>query len=201
VNDPDRFTLNQLAPTPPKRRTTLVVSVIVGVVVLVAAAATIAVVLTRQATKPASATASYAPLFPTGAATTAAAAATASVQQYAGAVNPSVKSIRESWTRYREQACATDTRGESLVCALAPQGFDLEAKTLVLRLTGAAKPGVPAYIGKPPAEISKLVADTITAAQAVDDAIADNSSDVSPLAVFLPVGRLMTVLDGWDPYL
>ncbi|HEY8453865.1 MAG TPA: hypothetical protein VIL54_17010, partial [Natronosporangium sp.] len=89
------------------------------------------------------------------------------------------------------------TEDQGLACRVYPLTLDAEAKTLVLKLTGAQKPGVPAYIGPPPAEIERLVADTIAAAEAVDAAM----DGPDPYSHWFTVSRLLGTLDRWEPYL
>lgn len=73
------------------------------------------------------------------------------------------------------------------------------ADTLVLSLTGAAKPGVPGYIGPPPAEIGRLVTDTVTAARRVVDAIpAGGEAKDGQFAV---AASLSNALGRWTPYI
>jgi hypothetical protein len=131
--------------------------------------------------------------------TASAGAKTASVQQYAGVANASVKSIRETWASYEDDGCAIDD--SEVRCSAWVMSLDLEAQTLVLSLTGAAKPGVPAYIGAVPDELTALVAETIDKGQALDDSITDDGEPASPGAVFQAGGALQTTLDKWDPYL
>jgi hypothetical protein len=118
------------------------------------------------------------------------------VQQYAGLVNSSMKEIRETWQKYEAELCGV--RATSLVCKVTPMTLDLQVQTLLLNLAAAAKPGIPAYIGKPPAEIEKLVADTVAADQTVDLAI-DSTGEPSS-GMQRAVINLMGVLDRWDPY-
>jgi hypothetical protein len=74
-----------------------------------------------------------------------------------------------------------------------------EGKILALHLEGAAKPGVPAFIGAPPKEIERLVADTRQAAQAVADL--GETDPIDEVAMSFVVKKLIGVLDRWQPYL
>jgi hypothetical protein len=125
---------------------------------------------------------------------------TASVQQYAGIANSSIKSMRETWTAYKDDGCPIDD--SEIRCSADALTLDIQAQTLVKRLDGAAKPGVPAFIGDPPAELVGLVQETIEKAQAVDDSV-DESGDIvgGGGALFQSGGSLMTTLDKWDPYI
>lgn len=78
--------------------------------------------------------------------------------------------------------------------------LDLQAQTIDLKLTGAARPGVPAYIGAPPDEIARLVADTKTAAQHLASIINDDNS-ADPGTLFAAGNALEDVLERWQPYI
>lgn len=84
------------------------------------------------------------------------------------------------------------------------------AQTLNLVLEGAQKPGATAYIGTPPDEIKSIVADTMTAADALVSASEKAKSCTNtpasadcPKALFL-VFRAMTGMQtqfaAWRPY-
>jgi hypothetical protein len=127
-------------------------------------------------------------------------AQTATVRQYASAVSPPIKSLSETYQKYKDNPCAlrTDNTGD-LVCGLSALTFNAEAQTLSLTLTGATKRGVPAYIGEPPAEIRALVTNTIIAAQDLVTATAPGQTDSATM--FSSLTELMAILDRWDPYL
>lgn len=124
----------------------------------------------------------------------------ATVRQYASAVSPPIKAIRGTWASYRSHVCTPSSDPGDLTCGLAPLTLNVQAHTLIVTLTGAATPGVATYIGKPPAELEKLVADTLNAAQGLLSVTDANNKGTS--AQVLTAGTtLMTVLDRWDPYL
>jgi hypothetical protein len=207
VTSPEPFNLSQLAgPQPPrKRRIGLIIAAIVAGVLAVAAGTAAATVALSSRGKPAT-TASptwkslYADGGPAQPAASTTATKTATVQQYASAVSPPIKGLRDSYATYRSNLCAArDASSSTLVCDLTVMSLGTDAKTLSLVLTGAVKPGVPAYIGPPPAEIEKLVSDTIRAADTVASAL-DSDGKAGP-EFFLVVSSLMTTLDRWDPYL
>jgi hypothetical protein len=124
----------------------------------------------------------------------------ATVRQYASAVSPPIKSLRKTWAGYDANGCGVKNDPTDLACGLAPTTLNMETQTLVLTMIGAAKPGAPAYIGKPPAELEKLILDTVDAAQGLTDVTDPNHKGTSP-QVFMAGSKLMTVLDRWDPYL
>jgi hypothetical protein len=121
----------------------------------------------------------------------------ATVQQYAGVVNSSMKEIRDTWQKYQAEGCHIGV--SSLPCKLMPMTLDTLAQTLAIKLTSAAKPGIPAYIGKPPSEIEKLVTNTMSAVQAVDASIDESGQPAAGMS--FAVNDLMDVLDRWDPYI
>lgn len=121
----------------------------------------------------------------------------ASVEQYAGIVNSSMKDIRKAWDTYEDEFCALDS--SSVPCKLTPMTLDTLVQTLVVKLQGAAKPGVPAYIGKPPAEIEKLVTDTINAAQVVDALINESGAPLAGMGG--QMNELLSVFDRWEVYI
>jgi hypothetical protein len=93
--------------------------------------------------------------------------------------------------------------------ALSTYRLSIQAKTLVLALEGAAKPGVPAYIGAPPAELQHLYDETITNAREVGDAAEqvaqcgaypDPCDDKATGSLLLFAGQLESTLKGWRPY-
>jgi hypothetical protein len=123
----------------------------------------------------------------------------ATVGQYAGVVNAAAGDYAETWSEFSIQCLVPPTLDDPL-CQLKMLGLDANANTIALSLTGAAKPGVPAYIGAPPAEIEKLVADTTAAAQVVADVITDDTT-ANPGELFAAGNRLEDVLERWEPYL
>jgi hypothetical protein len=195
---PEYIPQSPFVPEQPKRRNrTFIVAAIVGVVVVAAAAAAIAVGLTRGSTgKPAAKQetrqATSAPIY------TAPPVQTATVQQYASAVSPPIKALRQTYSQYQANGCLLGSG--ALACSLQTQTLKIEAETLAVTITGAAKEGVPAYIGQPPAEIKKLVGDTLYAAQDLDETVGPDGKYEAPI-LFTTLSRLMTTLDRWDPYL
>lgn len=96
-----------------------------------------------------------------------------------------------------------------VVCTMGTLGMEWGAETLNLVLEGAQKPGVPAYVGAPPAEIQTLVTDTVTAsttlvkaAKAADDCVTTDGPDC--MSKLLAFSFAMTGMQGqlaaWDPY-
>jgi hypothetical protein len=191
------FTLAQMSGPPPRRRRTgLIVGLAAGAVVLAAIAGTAAVVLTGGH-KPAS-TGATAAATPAAARTTAAPAAT--IQQYASAASPPIKSLRDSYASYQANLCAARSGSDAtLVCTLAPLTLKTEAQTLSLVLRSASSPSAGTYIGPAPAEIGKLVTDTIKDADTLDGAV--NSDGSAGPEFFLVITDLMNTIDRWDPYL
>lgn len=125
-------------------------------------------------------------------------ARTASVTQYASALNGSIKGLRDTWQRWQDAGCDLDAK--PLACALTPMTLNLGAKTLVLDIQIANNPNASGYIGLPPDEILQLVLDTRTAAQQVDDDIDDDTNKPAK-GWGGDVLDLMSVFDRWDPYL
>jgi hypothetical protein len=174
------------------------VAFVVALMTVVLAAATVAGTVALTSGR-APATAAQGPRHAAGV-PAAPAVKTATVQQYASAVSPPFKALRESYAQYKTNACAVRSGSLSPACALVPHAFDLEAQTLVVALTAAAKEGAPAYIGQPPAEIKQLVGDTLYAARDLDDTIGPDGRYEAPI-LLVSISRLMTAVDQWDPYL
>jgi uncharacterized membrane protein len=177
----------------PRGRRWLVPLVIALAVLLTGALAAVFVLVTKDKPAVEAAPTATTPLTPspTG--------KVATIGQYAGIVNKSIVDIRESWSYY-ERICL-EVEPRSVACSLRLLSFDPEAQILILSLTGAAKPGVPAYIGAPPAEIERLVADTLAAAQGVLNALPEDKAHGDDLPVFFAMSRLLDAFDRWQPYL
>lgn len=129
---------------------------------------------------------------------------TATVSQYASALNGSFKSIRETWTQFEEDLCMLGGQGEELACVLAPMAFDMKMQTLVLEIDSAQKEGSPVFIGKPPAEIEDLVFKTREQAAGIDALLPDGSSgadDALRAALGIRLSTFMKTLDAWEPYI
>lgn len=124
-------------------------------------------------------------------------ATTATVTQYASALNGPISGVQDTWQTYTDAGCLIDN--SEFACTVTPLTLNAEAETIVLVIDGSAKPGVPAYIGPPPAEIAKLVADTRADAEQVYTDTAD--SDHLPDGWAGDVLTLMNTLDRWGPYL
>ena len=85
-------------------------------------------------------------------------------------------------------------------CPLITLTLEIDAQKIGIVLEGAAKPGVPAFIGVPPPEMAQLVTETRSAAQRVDDAI-DDPAEVEPAAVAFAMSDLLRQFDRWAPYI
>jgi hypothetical protein len=181
-------------PTPSTTRPRWVIPAIIALAVLLLAGATAAIM---------SATRTGAPVAAPTAATSAAASPTgktATIGQYAGLVNGSISDMRDSWRDYDGRCMLVDPK--SGFCALTALTIETEAYTLTLKLSGAAKQGVPAYIGAPPAEVERLVADTLTAAQRVRDVLHDEDpKTVDDVGLLHAMGALLEMFNRWQPYL
>lgn len=196
---PDRPTIPVpvMPVAPPRRRWPLIIGAVCVVAVIAAVAATLVFAISPKAAK--SGAGGQQPIPQVPAATTPS-RPTASVQQYASAVSPPIKSLRDTYQQYQANACAVRSADSGgLACSLAPLTFSEESQTLALTLRGSAKPGVPAYIGDPPAEIAKLVEDTTAAAEVVTDA--SSAQPVDQGTLFAALSNLMSTLDRWDPYM
>jgi len=123
---------------------------------------------------------------------------TATIGQYAGLVNASNSDIRESWSGYERNCLLRAT--PLATCPVVILTLGITAQGLMFKLRGAAKPGVPAYIGAPPAEIERLVADTDTAAQKLSD-VAQGKPPVDEALLYGAVTDLLHVFDRWAPYI
>jgi hypothetical protein len=85
------------------------------------------------------------------------------------------------------------------LCGIYAMTVDLNAQALVATLRASMKPDAPGYIGAPPAEIAKLVDDTLEAAQDLDDAITDEGSVKD--GVGSAGSRAASFVDRWEPYI
>lgn len=101
---------------------------------------------------------------------------------------------------------------ELIVCQVGLFGLTMTSDTLAISLEGAAKEGVPAYIGAPPKEIEQLVAETIESANALTAAAtAANDADCAQVGsgqcsslrsgTMRAIANLERTIDAWAPYL
>lgn len=84
--------------------------------------------------------------------------------------------------------------------------MDIQTQTIIAVIDGAAKSGVPAYIGAPPTEIADLVAETRAQAQAqrIHDLFPDGISSLSTeglIMLGLEMRRLLALSDRREPYM
>lgn len=104
-----------------------------------------------------------------------------------------------------------DADPASIVCQAGVLTLSFQAGTLSTSLKSAQKPGVPAFIGSPPAEIEALVADTVSASDALEKAAAAaNKAGCEQTAagkcaalridVMQAMGDLERELYAWEPY-
>jgi hypothetical protein len=187
------YNLSNVMPAPPKEtHPRWAVPVVIGLAVLVLAAVGVAVwAFMGRGGEPSAGPPPALPS-PTG--------KVATVGQYAGIISDSGGSFQETWATYSEDCYLVEP--EPFACKIQLLSVNVTAQTLVLTLSGANKPGVPAFIGAPPAELAKLVKDTLDAAQAVDDAVSeDEPNEADRSAVWGAGNRLDGLLDRWAPYI
>ena len=130
-------------------------------------------------------------------ASTSSAAAVATIGQYAGIVNSSITDIRKDWSSYDRNCWNRSPR--LATCPIAALSLGMAGQILDLKLQGAAKLGAPAYIGAPPAEIARLVADTQDAARKLSTV--GQAQTVDEMQLFLAVSDLLDQFDRWEPYI
>lgn len=137
------------------------------------------------------------------AAPTSPAAKTASVAQYAGIMNSSIKSVTETWDGFEKNLCVVKEDPSDLSCSLAPMTLDLQLQTMVLNLKSANTPRSTAYIGAPPAEISQLVQDTQLQAEKITGLIPDSGTPTGAVKtkIWSEMNAMMRILDRWEPYI
>ena len=106
---------------------------------------------------------------------------------------------------------ALDADPASIVCQAGVLTLSFQAETLSTSLKSAQKPGVPAFIGPPPDEIEPLVADTVSASDALaKSASAANKAGCEQSAagkctalrvdVMQAMSDLKRELYAWEPY-
>lgn len=122
---------------------------------------------------------------------------TATVTQYASALNGPINDLQDTWKKYNDQGCPIDD--SSVACQLMPDAFGTEAQIIVTTIEGSEKQGAGDYIGAPPAEIAQLVADTSDAAQKVANDLDDPQHPAQGWGFDLLT--LNSQLDKWGPYL
>lgn len=187
------LTLSSVMPAsqPPKRPRRWLIPTLVAVIALGLIAGGAYYLRLRPESAPAAETSTPAP-----AATST--APTATVGQYAGLVNASMTDIRSTWADYDRGCWLRPTKPAA--CPIRVLTLGVSAQGLTFKLRGAAKPGVPAYIGAPPAEIERLVADTDAAAQKLSD-VAQGTQPVDETLLYNAVMDLLRVFDRWAPYI
>lgn len=102
--------------------------------------------------------------------------------QYASIMAKQTESLSKTLDEMTGDNCSWSSPGEVdvrpgyMTCGMGVLSLNMQAQTLGIVLQGAQKPGVPAYIGAPPAEILRLVDDTMASA----DALATASEAANP---------------------
>lgn len=137
-------------------------------------------------------------------------AATATVSQYASLIAPYERDWREQIATVEDDCRRIDTL---LACSLGYMTLGTLAETVHLVLSGAVdNPDSPNYLGEPPAEIARLIGQTLEAAESVPGAVEawQDSDCVDPLAdeclgeslaLRRAFGDLTAAYDSWRPYL
>lgn len=121
---------------------------------------------------------------------------TATAKQYASVVNPVINKLGHDWDTYEEHCFPGE---EEPLCDIYATTLDMRAQLVVATLTGAMKADAPDYIGAPPAEIVKLVDETMTAAQVLDNTIEDGTGIID--GTVFPAGMdARNYVDRWEPY-
>jgi hypothetical protein len=152
---------------------------------------------------------------PTPSDTTTTETGEATVAQYASLLARQKASMGKSLDEMLGDHCdwgtpgSVDTRPGYMTCGIGVLSINLQAQTLHAVLDGSAKPGVPAYIGAPPAEIKSLVDETMTAADTLaatsDKATKCTSDDAAGCTATLfdferAMDDLQTEFAAWSPY-
>lgn len=137
-------------------------------------------------------------------------AAGATVSQFASLIAPYERDWNDQVATVEDDCRRVDTL---VACNLGYVTLSLLAETVHLVLTGAVdSPDSPDYLGEPPAEISRLIDQTLEAAESVPAAVETwrDSDCVDPLAdeclaealnLRRAVGDLTAAYDSWRPYL
>lgn len=150
-------------------------------------------------TQPTQATASTATVTTTATATrTTPTVRVATEREYAAVMITPAKSFEESVNTFKEHDCDVVMK-QAYLCPLALMGLGTDAKIISVKLTGAAKQGVPAFVGLPPGSMTKLVADTIAAANQVDQTTAIDTPHYT-MEQRSAVDRLLDLLNQWSLY-
>jgi hypothetical protein len=128
---------------------------------------------------------------------------TATVLQYASAVNGSIKNLTERMTTYRDNSCSFREKPD-LTCGMAFLGTGTNARLLALDIQLAMKVDGPRYIGAPPAELVGLLEETRKQADALATAVEAGGgvpTQAAKTAVRGEIFLMETVLAKWGPYL
>jgi len=135
---------------------------------------------------------------------------TATVQQWASLIAPLARNWRDLAAEQDEVCLDPQT---VTACHLNYLNFKIQSETIILVIDGAAhNPNHPDYLGEPPAEIQRLVEDTLEAAEQVTPAweAYDATGCGDPFAdscrgegfrMRMAVDNVTRVFDAWEPYL
>lgn len=119
----------------------------------------------------------------------------ATEKQYTAAMISAVKQYQKWYGEFDDDDCRVVDRP---MCGLYLIGLKTEASIMELILTGAVKPGVPAFIGAPPATMTNLVNETIAKAKRVET-VADHGKGTDT-TVWLALSGLDDMCDQWSVY-
>lgn len=134
----------------------------------------------------------------------------ASVQQFASVIAESRGDVDDWLADWHEATCSTlATESGDPTCQALLLGGGLTAETAKLKIEGATKPGVPAYIGEPPEEIAiirgateKVAVAAADAGEALpDDCSADSECVKKVFAFVTAMEDLQSKYDAWEPYM
>lgn len=138
------------------------------------------------------------------------AAAGVSSEQFASIIAESRRPVDEWLENWQNGGCSAVAveQGDPLCSSYLVSG-KLTAETAKLKMEGATKPGVPAYIGEPPSDVAIVWGSTEDVAAAAADAGAalpeDCSADaecVNKVFVFVSAMRdLQSKYDAWEPFM
>jgi hypothetical protein len=121
---------------------------------------------------------------------------TATVTQYASALNGPIKDFDKAFNDYSGRCPLYPSR---LVCPVNLHDMQITTSTIVITIQGLQRKSSHSYIGQPPVEISQLTNDTYSFAQNLAADLADLKH---PAAGWLgDAVALDSTLKGWGPYL
>jgi hypothetical protein len=131
----------------------------------------------------------------------------ATIGQYASVVAQYGQKVRDVWAE--QHSCLPGDRTD-FPCTIGWLSLGATVQTFAISMQMAADPDADSWLGEPPAEIERLVAETLDAASVAQNAAEERTNDQcetgaecepAERALWQSAGDLVSQIDAWEPYL